>query len=401
MNGPTARILRICTARWSVTILTVLIVVLRKSDSLIHPQFWAEDGGLFFIEAERYGGWGQLFQSYEGYLHLLPRLIAALGAWLPLPLVPAFYAWNALAVTGVMAWWLQSPRVAVSVGGGMVAALALAAVPHTGEVYLNICNLQWITALGLFALTLSADATCPKERLSDLSLLILTGLTGPFILLTLPLFLWRVFSRRSAWSVTLFLAAIACAAAHAPSLLAHHSETFPQPWAPVHHAAIIGRRVIATLFLGQISLPEILCTVLCLGGFTALVLALWRRRAKLPGGLIVLCAAVLVLASTAYKVRPDLWTLSELVNGDRYFFIPKVIVLWLLAAVAASSLPRARLALTCLIILPLAANISRFIFTPAADQNWAVACAAISRGQPVWVPILPEGTNILHPGRRP
>ena len=399
MNGSVARLNKKLTGRWGITILAILIVALRKSDSLLHPQFWAEDGGLFFVEAERYGGWGQLLRPYEGYLHFLPRLIAALGASLPLSLVPGFYAWSALAVTGMVAWWLQSPRITVF--GGGIAALALAAVPHTGEVYLNISNLQWITALGLFALSFSADPTQRTTRLGEIAVIFLIGLTGPFILLALPLFAWRVYKYRSPWSIARLLAAITCAAAHVPSLITLKLETFPQAWAPFHHAAIIGRRVISTLFLGQISLPEILCIALCLAGFTVLVIALWRRRASIPSGLTLLGAAVLVLASTAYKVRPDLWTLSELVNGDRYFFIPKVILLWLLAALAASSKPHTRIALTGLILIPLIANAPRFIFPPAADQNWAASCAAITRGQPVWVPILPEGTNILHPGRKP
>lgn len=399
MNPLTATLRRPFLIRLSVTLIAVALVALRKSDSLLHPQFWAEDGALFFIEAERYGGWSQLFRPYEGYLHFLPRFIAALATPLPLTVIPGFYAWSALALTGVIAWVLQTPRLTVP--GGAFAALALTTVPHTGEIYLNICNLQWITALGLFALTLSSDPTERTTRLGELLFIFSAGLTGPFILLALPLFAWRVFYQRSTWSKTLLLAAIACAAAHVPSLLVHNSEYFPQSWAPLHHAAIIGRRVIATLFLGQISLSETLCIILCLGGFLGLFACLSRLRTNLPGGLCLLGAAVLILAASAYKVRPDLWTMSELVNGDRYFFIPKIILIWLLAALATSTAPRVRPALICLILIPLCANASRFIYPPAPDQNWIAACKVIARGQPVWVPILPAGTNILHPGRRP
>ena len=128
---------------------------------------------------------------------------------------------------------------------------------------------------------------------------------------------------------------------------------------------------------------------------------LWRRRARLPGGLPLLAAAVFVLAAIAYKERPDTWTLSELHNGDRYFFIPKIILLWLLAALALTSGHRLRPALFALLALPLLANAPRFLLPPAPDQNWAASCALIARGEAVWVPILPEDTRVLHPGRRP
>jgi hypothetical protein len=385
--------------RLLVTLLAVALIALRKSDSLLNPQFWAEDGGLFFIEAERYGGWHQLFRPYEGYLHILPRLIAALATPLPLTLVPGFYAWSAVAVTGLTAWWLQSPRLALP--GGALAALVLATVPHTGEVYLNTCNLQWITALGLFALVLAADATTPALRTAEIALLLVTGLTGPFIILALPLFAWRVWVRRSRWSGFLLAAAVACAAAHVPSLLNRTAETDAAAWAPFHHAAVVGRRVVVTVFAGQMPVPEILCALVAFATVAGLTAALWRRRTLLPGGLLLLAAGLFVLAATAYKVRPDTWTLSELDNGDRYFFIPKVILLWLLAAFALTSGPRLRPALFALLLIPLAANAPRFRFPPDPDQNWAASCALIARGESVWVPILPPDTRILHPGRRP
>jgi len=391
MTAPARRLL--------IALAAVALVALRKSDSLINPQFWAEDGGLFFIEAERYGGWGLLFRPYEGYLLIIPRIVAALGAAFPLPLVPGFYAWSALAITGVIAWWLQSPRL--NVPGGAFAALALAAVPHTGEVYLTVCNVQWITALGLFALALAADATTPTRRTGELALLAFTGLTGPFVLLALPLFAWRAWTRRSAWSHALLAVALACAAAHVPSLLARTADVTGAAWAPWHHAAVIGRRVVGTLFLGQLPLSATLCAVFAFAVLFALVALLRRRRALLPGALPLLVAALLVLAATGFKARPDTWTLSELVNGDRYFFIPKVILIWLLAALALTSAPRPRACLFALLLLPLVANAPRFLFPPAPDLHWRASCELIARGQPVWVPILPPDTNILHPGRRP
>jgi hypothetical protein len=384
--------------RLCITFLAVALIAVRKSDSLTNPQFWAEDGAIFFLEGEHYGGWNLLLSPYAGYLLLIPRLIAAFGAWVPLLHVPAFYAWSALAITGGVAWWLQSPRL--NIPGGAVAALALAAVPHTGEVYLTLSNVQWITALGLFALVLADDAKTPATRFSELALLTVVGLTGPFILLTLPLFLWRTWNRRSPWSFVLLGTALACAAAHIPSLLARVPDVTAAPWVPLHHAAIIGRRVVVTLFFGTTPFPEILCAALAIATFTGLTFMLWRRRAIMPPALIVLTFAVLVLAATGYKERPDTWTLSELTNGDRYFFIPKILVLWLLAALALTSGPRLRPVFFSLLILPFVANAPRFLFPPALDQHWRASCELIARGQPVRVFIIPEGSSFIHPGRR-
>jgi hypothetical protein len=386
------------TRRVVIAVAVVALIALRKSDSLLNPQFWAEDGALFFIEVERYGGWGLLARPYEGYLHFLPRLIAACGGSLPLPFVPAFYAWSALIVTGLIAWWLQSPRLPLR--GGAVAALALAAAPHNGEVWLTICNLQWVTAVGLFALVLARDPEGNAARTGELALLLATGLTGPFILLALPLFAARAWQRRSRWSCVLLAVAAATAAAHVPALLARALPADPPAWAPLHHLAVVGRRVVGSLFLGEVPLGELPCIALALAAPVSLGWALWHRRTVLAGGLTLLAAALLIVAATGYKVRPDTWTLSELGNGDRYFFIPKIFLLWLLAALALDSGKRVRVALIALLALPLVANAPRYFLPPAPDQHWRAACALIARGEPVWVPILPADTNILHPGRR-
>ena len=386
--------------RLLLTLAVIALVALRRSDSLLNPQFWAEDGAIFFAEAERYGGWGLLFHPYEGYLHLIPRVIAAiaLGAGVPLLHLPAFYAWSALAITGCMAWWLQSPRIALP--GGWIATLALALIPHNGEIFLTLCNLQWITALGLFALALAADPTSPVSRVGDLLLLIFTGLTGPFVILALPLFAWRAWCRRSCWSGALLACAFACAAAHLPALLARSVPPDLPAWAPFHHAAILGRRVVASLFLGHLPFGELPSIALALVVPPLLAWLLWSRRAVLPGGIALLIAALLVLAATGYKGRPDTWTLSEFVNGDRYFFIPKIILIWLLGAFALTSPPRFRRAFFLLLLLPLAVNAPRFFIPPSPDQNWRASCLLIARGEPVWLPILPEGTGVFHPGRR-
>ncbi len=387
------------TRRLLIAFAAVALVAVRKSDSLLNPQFWAEDGALFFIEAEGYGGWFDLFRAYEGYLHFIPRFIAATATALPLEIVPGFYAGCALAVTGMVAWWLQSPRIPLP--GGWVAALAIGAVPHTGEVWLTTSNLQWITALGLFALVIVRDADTATSRGGELGFLAITGLTGPFIILALPMFLWRAIERRSRWSWILCASAGIIAACHLPSLLARTQPAEVVPWAPWHHLAIAGRRTVGTLFFGHLELNEMIAALLGLG-FTAIIIpVLWQQRARLKGGLPLLFAALVVLAATGYKARPDTWTLSELGNGDRYFFIPKVILLWLLAALALTSHGRVRITLVAAGVVALAANAPRFFIPPAPDQHWSTSCELIARGQPVWVPILPADSYMLHPGRRP
>jgi len=46
----------------------------------------------------------------------------------------------------------------------------------------------------------------------------------------------------------------------------------------------------------------------------------------------------LVMAATLYRFQPDLRPLQGLFNGERYFFVPEILVAWRLIQVAAIGL---------------------------------------------------------------
>ena len=57
-----------------------MLLALRRPHELIAAQFWAEDGAIFFSQRLALGPWHSIFVPYNGYQHLIPRLIAAAAA---------------------------------------------------------------------------------------------------------------------------------------------------------------------------------------------------------------------------------------------------------------------------------------------------------------------------------
>jgi hypothetical protein len=379
-----------------VTLAVVALIAARKHDSFSNPQFWAEDGAIFFIDAETVG-WSAFAKPYEGYLHFLPRVAAGVGQYLPLISVPVFYAVAALLATGWIAWAIQSPRLKIP--AAWAGALAIGLIPHRGEVYLTLCNLQWITAIGLFALPAMEDARTRAERVGDIALLIATALTGPFVILALPLFAWRAWRLRSRWSYWLLGIVAACALAHVPSLLARPASTIAEPWHPLQHAAVIGQRVWTRFFSGPRLVAPALSATVTLALTLALGAGLWWRREKLQNAWILFFAMLVVLAATAYKARIDTWNPAEPLNGDRYFFAVEVLALWLLAALLVTLGIFGRIAAVVILFVPVAANFSLFVYPPFPDQHWAKYAHELEDGKPTMVPILPSGFKFWHPGR--
>jgi hypothetical protein len=373
----------------------------RISAALRLPQLWAEDGAVFFAEAaaDPAHGLGVVLAPYAGYFHLIPRLIAVMGSFLPALPVPLFYALAASFCLGVTAWVVQSPRIRLP--GAGLAALALAAIPHTGEVYGTICNIQWVTSLGLFAILLAEDASTAWQRRLDVAGVVVTGLTGPFVVLVAPLFILRAVARKSRWSRVLAGVALAAALIQAASLCSHPGDAEANPrWKFLNLFGVMGRRLFVSLFAGQVVIGVSQAIAILFIALGALGFVFWRWREKLPGGLVLLTAGLLVLVAATVKIRFDQMPFGDFNDGDRYFFTDKVILVWLLAAIAGRWPFVGRPVLILVLGCALLVNRHRFVFATQPDLDWPKYAAALDRGEGVRVPILPKDFYLWVPPRR-
>src|SRR5689334_1103410 len=60
-----------------VLVVTAIQLLRMPGDTSVNT-LWAEDGTVFLHEAKQLGRLGAVFHTYNGYVHLVPRLIAAL-----------------------------------------------------------------------------------------------------------------------------------------------------------------------------------------------------------------------------------------------------------------------------------------------------------------------------------
>lgn len=79
----------------AVAVLILILMVLRKPDTLLNPQFWAEDGLVYFSQALATGP-ASVFMPYNACLWILPRLIALAVTLLPVLWAP--FAFNLIAL---------------------------------------------------------------------------------------------------------------------------------------------------------------------------------------------------------------------------------------------------------------------------------------------------------------
>lgn len=209
-------------------LLTVVVMFVRVPDRIAHPQLWAEDAAVFYIEAE-VEGWSSLALPYAGYLHAYPRLVAFAGTMVPIRSVPALYVLGALATT-CLAVMLALWATGTDDRGRLTALLlagAIVTAPFAHEVWLVLTNTQWHLAAVLVLILGVRRPHSVSGRAALLALLIVASLTGPFSLILLPCAALRSLWMRDRWSLTLLLVMSASAGLTAFTMLA-----FPRDGAP-------------------------------------------------------------------------------------------------------------------------------------------------------------------------
>ena len=166
--------------------------------------------------------------------------------------------------------------------------------------------------------------------------------------------------------------------------------------------AVTGARLVVGPLIGADRVGALSPPVLAaLGSAFIATLALWALRPHPRRALRaqILVAFGLILFASLYRLRPDQWESADMANGDRYFYIPRVLLVWLLvwefdAAPRAVAFAARAVCLTAVLV-----QIPRHTLPTPPDYHWAEQCEPIRRGVPANINTLPEGWTIEYLGR--
>jgi hypothetical protein len=196
-----------------VAVLAACLLLLRGIPRLTRAAFYAEDGQVFLSQAHN-NGVAAVLEPYAGYLHLIPRIIAAVLEPFPVTAAPVLYAVAALLVHVTMLTPALSPRIDWIIPGRLLRAVLFALLclmPPLWEVLGNIANLIFVGGISLLLLMLSDDPRSGVGRLGELGAVVALGLSGPLIVFFVPWFIWRWRRTRSRHSLAVVGVAVVAA----------------------------------------------------------------------------------------------------------------------------------------------------------------------------------------------
>ncbi|MGH7722914.1 MAG: hypothetical protein ACRENL_08830 [Candidatus Dormibacteria bacterium] len=330
----------------------VLLVVLRRPDAVTNPQFWAEDGSRWFADAYNMGA-SSLLQSYEGYLVTLPRLVAIPAVHLSLQHAALLFNLVAITIQVAPAALFMSRRFEHLAPRAWVRALIGIVYLLVPSFELNaiITNALWHLAILAVMVLVARPPARLMTRAFDVTVIVLTGLTGPFAALLLPVALARARVLRSArrWYLGVSTALVATLLVQAWAVLHSHRDAAASLGASVNNLLfLISDRVVLPASFAEEAHTHVYTVGQSHGTLLAGLVAILATAVvglalvKSAGAVrifLLFCFAI-TAASLLFPLNAgsstDPWTvLGTTGAGDRYFLSAEVAwlvcVIWVLS----------------------------------------------------------------------
>jgi hypothetical protein len=332
-----------------IALVTAVILAWRVPDLLTNPQFWAEDGGVFF--AQQFGhAWPEVFTPYWGYLLFVPRAIAWLVGFFKVIHAPFFYALLGLIVDALCISYVTYRSK--NMFAPLIVWLSFVLVPSDGFFYGYIANIQWFSQFVLITCLFPQERPITgksKRQLAAYAIFAMCALTGPFSALVAALAitmmlcgllsstsfplkrLWQACERYSSRlpKGRLLVVGICALAQIATAATSPIGEHLSRPTAKVWMNAVSLWPQIH--MFGTIFIPAAAFLFLIAAGVVALL-----RSAALTSDQKIVCVLMLGMAICELclgVLKPGAIGPS-MMGGDRYYFLGKTAAWWVIGLLA-------------------------------------------------------------------
>jgi hypothetical protein len=386
----------------------LLLLISRRPDAVLNPQLWAEEGALWYAQAHNISAWGVLFRPDSGYFCLLPRLVAGLAQLIPLAGAPLLFNLVAICFQLLPVSFLMSSRF-VSLGTlhtRMLMGFFYLALPNSFDINANLTNAQWHLALVACMVILAEPARSFSWRCFDMGIMILSGLTGPFSIMLLPIaaIIWG-WRRRSRWTLILLSTLVGTVLVQVGALVSTGSAArVPGSLgaSPLLLAKILASQVFLAAIAGKNSIPyrhsyTLYAVLIAISGVAVLAYALWKAPWELKA-LVVFTSAILVASLLNPMAAPPKWPALVTAWGVRYWFLPMLAFVYCLVWMASRANPRPVRILAITVLLTMSVGIVRdWRYRAFADLDfpaYARRFSELSQGASLTIPLNPQGWSM-------
>lgn len=320
-----------------VSIIAFLIIFSRRPDSVLNPQFWAEDGKMWFQQAYNNGIFTALFTSEAGYFQTISRIVAGISQFFPFEYAPLIFNFSAIAAKITVFFFLLSKRLEKLLPdtvSRIFAAFIYLALPHSYETHANLTNVQWHLALLSCLIIISTQPTDKISKIFDYVIVSISALSGPFCLLLLPIAALKYWFEREKHTFVLLIILCGGCFVQGVSLMINERPTRAPLGASLKlFMKIVGGHWFVSSIIGEKGFAWTLrhpfwkdgvSVMINLGGFGLLIYTFLKSKIELR--LLMMFAALIVvsaLISPAVSSDTPQWSVMWFAAvGSRYWLVP-------------------------------------------------------------------------------
>jgi hypothetical protein len=317
-----------------VLVVGTVVAGIRLGPAIADAVPWAEDVVVFLrAAAQAANGLEPVWTTYAGYLHVLPRLVAAAARWLPAPWAATFLVLVCALVQGAVAalTWHVLRSLSAARWACLVAVVPVVLVPVGVETVLSLANLQWFL---LYAALLAA-VWSPRGwggRSVQALVLVVTALSSPFGVLPVLALGVNALVTRSRAALAVGAAGAVAAVVQLLAMRSNSSRELHVGFDLVNLAATYLRRVVADGMLGvgrnglATYAPGVRIGMACAGAVLLTVVLAIRVGGR---RVAVRLLALFALSAAAFLVPSVLENVAGTDPGyqGRYFLAPAL--LWI------------------------------------------------------------------------
>lgn len=411
-GGPAAVVRSVPWGVWYVLVglAAALIVISHRPDAVLDPQFWAEDGRVWYAQAYNLDPLAAFLLPEAGYYQTVSRAVAAFSLLFPLRWAPLILNLAAIAVQAFNAFFIVSDRMSNAVPsrvfrfGGAVIYLAL---PNSYETTANLTNTQWHLGLLVLLIVLARPAEAVAWKIFDNIAVAISAVSGPLCILLVPIAAIKYFYRREKRLLVLGSMLLIGSAIQFSALMTNERPS----GAPLGASFFGAVRILAgQCFISPLTgaknygllrhahlWGDVVATATAACGLLVLVLAfIWGRQEfrLLLIFAVLVCAAALVNPAVT-NLEPQWAALEVPLTGSRYWMFPGIAFLLSLLFLATN--PRVG-RLRYVFVLPAILMVWGFVsdwkqprFKHLDFPAHARAFDEARPGEEVTIPINPEG----------
>lgn len=404
----------------SIFILCIIVMIARRPDLISNPQFYAEDGTVWYSQAYNLGWLKSIILPQNGYYQSISKIAAAISLNFSLASAPLVMNAMSLIIRALLVTFLFSQRVTfLSFTSKVILGCFILLMPNLEEVHANITNTHWYLSTYLFFVLTSTPPKTLSWKIHDSLVLILSGLSGPFIVFLSPIIALRLFYKShgenlkerlvSAVRNITFLDVLFAAICLIQVIAILLSSTNERSSAPLGASVGLLSNILSTrIFLGFAldgplsyelwKLPLINYMVNLLGIATITISFIkgdWREKSLVIFPILMLATAL--LKPMIHLTLPQ-WPRIEFGAGQRYFVITSIFWVAILLVLIQKAKGKARVILTTgMALVVLAAGSINFRLPKMPESRWDEQVVIFNNAKPgekVLMKINPKGWSV-------